>query len=164
MKTRFTIMILISTAATLLSCAGDAGQKEEPFKYTVDEFADLKVMRYRIPGWEDLSLKQKEYAYHLSEAAKYGRDILWDQNCPDNLRIRHAVEKILDEYKGDRGCEDFARFTVYAKRLFFSNGIHHHYAEDKFFPECGRDYFQSLLTAVGIEDPQLLDVIYDPAI
>ena len=164
MKTRFTIMILISTAATLLSCAGDAGQKEEPFKYTVDEFADLKVMRYRIPGWEDLSLKQKEYAYHLSEAAKYGRDILWDQNCPDNLRIRHAVEKILGEYKGDRGCEDFARFTVYAKRLFFSNGIHHHYAEDKFFPECGRDYFQSLLTAVGIEDPQLLDVIYDPAI
>ena len=164
MKTRFTIMILISTAATLLSCAGDAGQKEEPFKYTVDEFADLKVMRYRIPGWEDLSLKQKEYAYHLSEAAKYGRDILWDQNCPDNLRIRHAVEKILGEYKGDRVCEDFARFTVYAKRLFFSNGIHHHYAEDKFFPECGRDYFQSLLTAVGIEDPQLLDVIYDPAI
>ena len=164
MKTRFTIMILISTAATLLSCAGDAGQKEEPFKYTVDEFADLKVMRYRIPGWEDLSLKQKEYAYHLSEAAKYGRDILWDQNCPDNLRIRHAVEKILGEYKGDRGCEDFARFTVYAKRLFFSNGIHHHYAEDKFFPECGRDYFQSLLSAVGIEDPQLLDVIYDPAI
>ncbi|MBQ5985162.1 MAG: dihydrofolate reductase [Bacteroidales bacterium] len=164
MKTRFTIMILISTAATLLSCAGDAGQKEEPFKYTVDEFADLKVMRYRIPGWEDLSLKQKEYAYHLSEAAKYGRDILWDQNCPDNLRIRHAVEKILGEYKGDRGCEDFARFTVYAKRLFFSNGIHHHYAEDKFFPECGRNYFQSLLTAVGIEDPQLLDVIYDPAI
>lgn len=164
MKTRFTIMILISTAATLLSCVGDAGQKEEPFKYTVDEFADLKVMRYRIPGWEDLSLKQKEYAYHLSEAAKYGRDILWDQNCPDNLRIRHAVEKILGEYKGDRGCEDFARFTVYAKRLFFSNGIHHHYAEDKFFPECGRNYFQSLLTAVGIEDPQLLDVIYDPAI
>ena len=164
MKTRFTIMILISTAATLLSCAGDAGQKEEPFKYTVDEFADLKVMRYQIPGWEDLSLKQKEYAYHLSEAAKYGRDILWDQNCPDNLRIRHAVEKILGEYKGDRGCEDFARFTVYAKRLFFSNGIHHHYAEDKFFPECGRNYFQSLLTAVGIEDPQLLDVIYDPAI
>lgn len=164
MKTRFTIMILISTAATLLSCAGDAGQKEESFKYTVDEFADLKVMRYRIPGWEDLSLKQKEYAYHLSEAAKYGRDILWDQNCPDNLRIRHAVEKILGEYKGDRGCEDFARFTVYAKRLFFSNGIHHHYAEDKFFPECGRDYFQSLLSAVGIEDPQLLDVIYDPAI
>ena len=91
MKTRFTIMILISTAATLLSCAGDAGQKEESFKYTVDEFADLKVMRYRIPGWEDLSLKQKEYAYHLSEAAKYGRDILWDQNCPDNLRIRHAA-------------------------------------------------------------------------
>ena len=164
MKTRFSIMILASTAATLLSCGPQTKQEEQPFKYTVDEFADLKVMRYKIPGWEDLTLQQKEYAYHLSEAAKYGRDILWDQNCPDNLRVRHAVEKIFETYKGDRSSEDFARFTVYAKRLFFSNGIHHHYAEDKFFPECSREYFESLLSSAGIEDPQLLDVIYDPGI
>lgn len=128
----------------------------------LDEFADLKVMRYQVPGWEDLTLRQKEYAYHLSEAAKYGRDITWDQYCKWNLPVRHAVEDILNEYKGDRDSEDFQKFTVYAKRLFFSNGMHHHYAEDKFFPECSKEYFKSLMEAVGEggKADTLLNVIY----
>ena len=162
MKTR-TKMMLLSGMMTLAACGG--GEKtENDFKYTIDTFADLKVMRYRIPGWEDLTLRQKEYAYHLAEAAKFGRDILWDQNCKDNLRVRHAVEAILEHYEGDRECAAFQDFTVYAKRLFFSNGIHHHYAEDKFFPACEKAYFASLLQEVGVEDEGLLDVIYDPAL
>ncbi|MBP5636770.1 MAG: dihydrofolate reductase, partial [Bacteroidales bacterium] len=153
-------MLIVSTAAALAGCASP---KEKDFRYTIDTFADLKVMRYQIPGWENLTLQQKEYAYHLAEAAKWGRDILWDQNCKENLRVRHAVENILNNYKGDRNCSDFEDFTVYAKRLFFSNGIHHHYAEDKFFPACSKEYFKSLLEAVGADDDDLLDVIYNPA-
>ena len=161
MKRFCQMMMLMGTAAAL---AGACSEKkgEEPFRYTVDAFADLKVMRYQVPGWDSLSLRQKEYAYHLAEAAKWGRDILWDQNCKDNLRVRHAVENILENYQGDRSGADFEAFTVYAKRLFFSNGIHHHYAEDKFFPTCPQAYFEGLLKAVGIEDGDLLDVIYNP--
>jgi len=159
------MMILAGAAALLSGCetpAPSAG--EETFKYTIDSFADLKVMRYRIPGWENLSLRQKEYAYHLSEAAKYGRDILWDQNCKDNLRVRHAVEAILEQADPEPGNPDWDGFVVYAKRLFFSNGIHHHYAEDKFFPDCPREYFASLLSKAGVADEGLLEVIYNPDI
>ena len=158
---RFCKMMMTLGAAALVGACSEK-KAEEPFRYTVDSFADLKVMRYQVPGWDSLSLKQKEYAYHLAEAAKYGRDILWDQNCKDNLRIRHAVESILENYRGDRNTADFEAFSVYAKRLFFSNGIHHHYAEDKFFPTCPQAYFAGLLKTVGIEDDDLLDVIYNP--
>ena len=161
-------MLTIFGVAALLSACGQGGQKDErtaqneDFHYLMDEFADLKVMRYQVPGWEDLTLRQKEYAYHLSEAAKYGRDITWDQYCKWNLPVRHAVEDILNEYKGDRDSEDFQKFTVYAKRLFFSNGMHHHYAEDKFFPECSKEYFKSLMEAIGEGEKAdtLLTVIY----
>ena len=161
-------MLTIFGVAALLSACGQGGQKDErtaqneDFHYLMDEFADLKVMRYQVPGWEDLTLRQKEYAYHLSEAAKYGRDITWDQYCKWNLPVRHAVEDILNDYKGDRDSEDFQKFTVYAKRLFFSNGMHHHYAEDKFFPECSKEYFKSLMEAIGEGEKAdtLLTVIY----
>ena len=148
----------------LLAMTAGCGQKKGDFKYLLDEFADLKVMRYTIPGWDELTLQQKEYAYHLAEAAKWGRDIHWDQNCKYNLPIRHVVENILENYNGDRSTKEFEQFTVYAKRLFFANGIHHHYAEDKFFPECPQDYFKSLMEAVGDggKCAQLLPVIYDP--
>ena len=147
-------------AALVASC----GQKKEAapeFKYTVDLFADLKVMRYQIPGWEELTLRQKAYAYHLAEAAKYGRDITWDQYCAWNLPVRHVLEDILNKYQGDRSSADFEAFTVYAKRVFFSNGVHHHYAEDKFVPACPKAYFASLMEAVGDTDTALLDFIYD---
>ena len=151
-------------AAALVSCSDKAAEKE--FKYLMDEFADLKIMRYQVPGWDELTLQQKEYVYHLAEAAKYGRDIIWMQNCRYNLPVRKVVENILENYQGDRSCEDFKAFETYAKRLFFSNGIHHHYAEDKFFPECPQEYFASLMTAVGDEAlcKELLPVIYDPAV
>ena len=149
---------LASIAAAAVSCA----PKQADFHYLIDEFADLKIMRYKVPGWEELSLGQKEYIYHLSEAAKYGRDIIWDQNCKWNLPVRHTLENILENYKGDRNCAEFAQFETYAKRVFFSNGIHHHYSEDKFFPECPREYFASLMAAVGEENADLLEIIYNP--
>ena len=159
------MIFLIGAAALCSGCESPSGEaRSQDFKYTIDTFADLKVMRYRIPGWEDLTLRQKEYAYHLSEAAKYGRDILWDQNCRDNLRVRHAVEAILETEGIDTASAQYQGFLVYAKRLFFSNGIHHHYAEDKFFPECSREYFASLLEKAGVQDEGLLEVIYNPEI
>ena len=158
------IAILGGAAAALASCGQKTAQEGNDFKYLIDEFADLKIIRYKIDGWEDLSLQQKEYVYHLSEAAKWGRDIYWDQNGKYNLQVRRVIEDILNKYEGDRESADFQDFTVYAKRVFFSNGIHHHYAEDKFFPACSKDYFQSLMEAVGdgSQCEEMLMVIYDP--
>ena len=162
MKRLIRIMMGIGTLAIIAGCQGRTEEDKE-FRYLLDEFADLKIMRYRVPGWEDLSLQQKEYAYYLAEAAKYGRDILWDQNYEYNIPIRHAVENILENYKGDRQTEEFQQFLTYAKRLFFSNGIHHHYAEDKFFPQCSQEYFTSLMEAVGDGDKcsQIVSAVYD---
>jgi len=164
----FVKMIVALGAAAILSSCGTGTRKagENDFHYLLDQFADLKVMRFQVPGWDDLSFRQKEYVYHLSEAAKYGRDITWDQYCKWNLPIRHVVEDILNNYEGDRECPEFQDFIVYAKRLFFSNGIHHHYAEDKFFPDCPKEYFKSLIEAVGDKDgaDTLLAVVYSPDI
>ena len=161
MNKLFKMMTMAGMAAALAACNSP---KEEDFKYTIDTFADLKVMRYRIPGWEDLSLQQKEYAYHLAEAAKWGRDILWDQNCKENLRVRHALEAVLQADGIDKEAPEYQDFLVYAKRVFFSNGIHHHYAEDKFFPACSQEYFATLLDKAGVADEGLLEIIYNPAI
>ena len=164
MKVIINKMITVAgLAAALVSCSDKAAQNGE-FKYLIDEFADLKIMRYQVPGWDALSLQQKEYVYHLSEAAKYGRDIIWMQNCKYNLQIRKTLENILENYEGDRTCEDWTKFETYAKRVFFSNGIHHHYAEDKFFPECSQDYFHDLMAAVGEDDAELEYFIFDPGV
>ena len=135
-------------------------------KTLIDEFADIKIMRFDVPGWEELSLREKAYAYHLCEAAKLGRDITWDQYCRWNLPVRHVVENILERYEGDRETPDFQEFLVYAKRLFFSSGMHHHYAEDKFFPGCPKEYFRSLMEAVGdsSQADTMLEIIYSPEI
>ena len=165
MKTLFKMILTLCAAAAVAGCEHKGSKSEEPeFKYTIDSFADLKVMRYRIPGWEDLSLQQKEYAYHLAEAAKYGRDILWDQNCKDNLRLRHALEAILENVEADNDNPEYQAFLVYAKRVFFSNGMHHHYAEDKILPGCSREYFTSLLEKAGVNDPELPEIVFNPAI
>jgi len=156
-----TMMTMAGMAAFLAGCNSP---KEENFKYTIDAFADLKVMRYQIPGWEDLTLQQKEYAYHLAEAARWGRDILWDQNCKENLRVRHALEAILKIEDIDKETPEYQDFLTYAKRVFFSNGIHHHYAEDKIFPACNKGYFAGLMIRAGVADEELLDIIYNPAI
>ena len=150
----------------LTECDGGRKTAEDGFRYTVDEFADIKIMRYRIPGWDSLTFRQKSLLYHLGEAAKYGRDILWDQNCKYNLEIRHLLEAIIEDYQGDRETEEWKKFETYAKRVFFSNGIHHHYAEDKIVPECGREYFSMLVAEAGNTDngEKLLNIIYDPDI
>lgn len=150
----------------LTGCDGGRKTAEDGFRYTVDEFADIKIMRYRIPGWDSLTFRQKSLLYHLGEAAKYGRDILWDQNCKYNLEIRHLLEAIIEDYQGDRETKEWKKFETYAKRVFFSNGIHHHYAEDKIVPECGREYFSMLVAEAGNTDngEKLLNIIYDPDI
>jgi dipeptidyl-peptidase-3 len=117
----------------------------EEFKFLNEQFADLKIMRYQVPGFDALSLKQKELVYYLSQAALCGRDILFDQNYKYNLAIRRTLEQIVENYKGDRESEEFGKFMVYTKRVWFSNGIHHHYSKDKFYPEVSQDYFAKLI-------------------
>ena len=162
-------IMLFATAIGLFanSCQnGSKGVQEEPFKYLADEFADIKIIRYQIPGWDSLTIQQKEYIYHLSEAAKSGRDILWDQNFKYGLKIRKVLETILDNYQGDKNSEEYANFLVYAKRVFFSNGIHHHYAEDKILPGCSQEFFKGLMAQSGQDSlaVEILPIIYDPSL
>lgn len=167
------MLVIAAGAVAAAACT----PKENAFKYSIDSFADLRIMRYQVPGWDGLTLSQKEYIYHLSEAAKAGRDITWDQYCRFNLPVRHAIEAIFADYSGAREGQQWEDFVVYAKRVFFSNGIHHHYAEDKFFPACSEEYFAGLLKDVSedegrwtgaeglvLTNQELLKVIYDPDI
>ncbi|MEG1574000.1 MAG: dihydrofolate reductase [Bacteroidales bacterium] len=111
------------------------------FDYTVDKFADLQILRYRVPGIEELTSKQRLYIYYLSEAAQQGRDILFDQNGKYNLAIRRTLESIYENYKGDKNNNDYTAFVKYLKQVWFANGIHHHYATDKFIPEFSEEFF-----------------------
>lgn len=128
--------------------------KADEFKYKIDQFADLKIMRYQIPGWDELSLDQKKLVYYLSEAAKAGRDIVFDQNYKYNLAIRKTLEEIYKNYKGDREVKEFKEFETYLKRVWFSNGIHHHYSTDKFKTGFPAEYFTELINnSEGAEYP-----------
>lgn len=118
------------------------------FTYNDEQFADLQMLRYRVDGFDELSLKQKELIYYLSEAALSGRDILWDQNGKYNLRIRKTLETIYTHYNGDRECDDFMAFVIYLKRVWFSNGIHHHYGCEKFIPDFSEDFFRQAILQV----------------
>ncbi|MCB2219202.1 MAG: dipeptidyl peptidase 3 [Bacteroidetes bacterium] len=117
----------------------------EDFQYFVEQFADLKIMRYQVPGFEDLNLQQKKLIYYLSEAALCGRDIIFDQNYKNNLKVRKTLEEIYKNYQGNRESEDFKNFVVYLKRVWFSNGIHHHYSSDKFIPAFPVEYLSELM-------------------
>ena len=128
---------------------------EETFHYTVEQFADLQILRYRVPGFERLSLRQKMLVYYLSQAALEGRDILFDQNGKYNLQIRKLLEAVYIHYQGDRTTEDFQQFEIYLKRIWFSNGIHHHYACDKLVPGFSAEYLTHLMASV---DPSVLPV------
>ena len=121
---------------------------EETFHYTVEQFADLQILRYRVPGFEQLTLNQKILVYYLSQAALEGRDILFDQNGKYNLQIRKLLEAIYIHYQGDRNTEEFQRFEIYLKRIWFSNGIHHHYACDKFAPGFSAEYLTRLIASI----------------
>lgn len=126
-------------------------QEKEPFSYTVEQFADLQVLRYRVSGFETLNLQQKQLIYYLSQAALEGRDILFDQNGKYNLQIRRLLEAVYIHYKGDRTTDDFRALEVYLKRVWFSNGIHHHYACDKFIPEFSSSYLKTVIETLPAE-------------
>jgi dipeptidyl-peptidase-3 len=120
-------------------------QAQDDFKYLIDQFEDMKILRYKLPGFESLTLRQKLFIYCLSQAALCGRDILWDQNFRYNLVIRKTIEAILESYSGDKANTNFRSFIVYAKRVFFTNGIHHHYSSDKLKPAFSSEYFSQLV-------------------
>jgi len=162
MKTLKTMAIIAGLGLALTSCTGS---KKSDFKYSIDQFADIEVLRYQIPEWEGLSFQQKEYIYHLCEAAKVGRDITWDQNFKYNLRIRHAIEAIYDCDEVDRSIPEWEEFETYAKRVFFSNGIHHHYGDYKILPECNETYIRWIMSQANISDEEidaLVPVMCDP--
>ena len=133
------IVCLLFIGGMLLSCSGD--QEEQNFNHFVEQFADIKVLRYEIPGFEELTLKEKKLVYYLTQAGLAGRDIIWDQNYRHNLLIRKGLENINTRFTGDRNTEDFKAFKEYLKRVWFSNGIHHHYSNDKIKPAFTREYF-----------------------
>lgn len=144
----------IFAAVTLLvSCKKEEDKKgddtkntvETPFEYVAEQFADIKVLRYRIPNWDNLTLKEKELVYYLTQAGTAGRDIMWDQNYKHNLKIRQALEQIYQNYKGDKQSKDWESFEIYLKRVWFANGIHHHYSMEKIKPDFNQVYFETLL-------------------
>ena len=151
---------------------------EGAFQYTDERFADLQLLRYKVTGFEHLSLKQKFLIYHLSEAALLGRDILWDQNCRFNLRIRQLLETIYTDYAGDRQTADFREFVVYLKRVWFSNGIHHHYGSQKLRPGFSKEFFRQAVRGIALEKlplsegqdgaesliEELIPILFDPKV
>ncbi len=153
------------TAAKTAAGTSDAGTTAvvDTFKWNPENFGDKKIIRYQIPGFDKLTLKQKQYVYYLVQAGMSGRDIIWDQNYRHNLAIRRALEKIVSGYKGDRNSKDWAAFILYAKQVWFSSGIHHHYSNDKFIPGFSLDYFAGLMNAVGATlSKEALEAMFDP--
>ena len=141
--------------ASLFACqsANDGG-----FKVIADQFADLRVLRYRVPGFDALSLQQKKLVYYLYQAALSGRDITYDQNYKHNLLVRRTLESVVKSYTGDTSTNDFEKFMVYAKRVWFSNGIHHHYSTIKFLPEFSEGYFAELVNSSDVSGVMTVDI------
>ncbi|WP_288358660.1 dihydrofolate reductase [uncultured Bacteroides sp.] len=144
------LISMVTALSLLTACGGNpkTTAEAEKFDYTVEQFADLQILRYRVPGFEDLSLKQKELVYYLTEAALQGRDILFDQNGKYNLTIRRMLEAVYTGYKGDKNTPDFKAMEVYLKRVWFSNGIHHHYGSEKFIPGFAPEFFRQAIRSV----------------
>ena len=174
-------LMTMAVSFTLLASCGEGVNKTtdntDNFDYSVEQFADLQILRYRVPGFEDLSLRQKELVYYLTEAALQGRDILYDQNGKYNLTIRRMLEAVYTHYEGDRNAADFKAMEVYLKRVWFSNGIHHHYGSDKFVPGFSPEFFRQALASVDesllpLASGQTLEqwceevfpVIFDPSV
>ncbi len=135
--------MLIATALLAIASTSAGKAQNNDFNYNVDRFADIQVLRYQVPGFNDLTLKQKTLVYYLQEAALQGRDILFDQNCKYNLAIRQTLEQIYTNYKGDKESADYKGFLKYLKQVWFANGIHHHYSMDKFTPEFSQNFFDT---------------------
>jgi dipeptidyl-peptidase-3 len=161
-------ILTLSTLTTVLAACSSVEKTTKDKDSTktannvVDRFADAQVLRYEVNSWDKLTLKQKEYAYYLSQAGLCGRDINYDQNNKYNIRIRKANERILESYSGERTSEDWKKYETWAKQVFFSNGIHHHYGMDKLIPTCSKAYFSQLVNLGNADlDQELIDFIFD---
>ncbi len=156
---------LLTMATSINAMAKDKDQ----FQYVTDRFADIEVLRYKVPDFENLSLQQKLLIYHLTEAALAGRDILWDQNGKDNLAVRDLMENIYLNYKGDKNSGEYKEFEKYLKQIWFANGLHHHYSMDKFTPGFRKEFLVSQINLLPQEkrpanQETLLALIFDPAV
>ena len=170
MKLKF-ILVYAVMAGVMFSCGEDKkGEntdttevaKTKEFSFNVEQFADIKILRYQIPGWENLSLKEQKLVYYLTQAGLAGRDIMWDQNYRHNLKIRKALENVYTSYNGDKSSNDWKAFETYLKRVWFSNGIHHHYSNDKIRPGFSSDYLKSLLADTNTTlEGEAFDVIFN---
>ena len=168
-------MLIITASTILFSCGGDTKTEETTevvvedndsnFVWKAEQFSDLQINRYKINGWDNLSLNQKKLAYYLTQAGLAGRDMIWDQNYRHNLKIRRALENIVINYTGDKEADDWKNFMIYTKRVWFANGIHHHYSNDKFTPEFSKEYFTSLMGDTKTELAEdVVEVIFNPEI
>src|SRR5690606_6097049 len=158
----FSFLFLITTVV-YMGCnnqedsSAQMQEDETNFQYQVDQFADVAILRYQIPGFDQLTAKQKELVYYLYEAALAGRDIFYDQNYKYNLKVRKTLEAIVSSYNGDKNSDDYKNFMDYAKRVWFSNGIHHHYASDKFQPEFSKEFFAEAVKKANQADLPLTE-------
>src|SRR5690606_26740779 len=165
------IASLVLVTSILIGCGQDKSEKtndnvsaakDSDFNYQLEQFADIKVLRYRIPAWEKLTLKEQTLVYYLTQAGLAGRDIMWDQNYRHNLTIRKALESIYTNYDGDKENNDWRAFEVYLKRVWFSNGIHHHYSTDKIKPDFTSDYLKQLLVDTNtVLEGEAFEVIFN---
>ncbi|MDP4227362.1 MAG: dihydrofolate reductase [Bacteroidota bacterium] len=175
--TVYLIIFVMLFSSKIKALEVTAPNQPDTFKYYVEKFADLKILRYQVPGFENLSLRQKKLIYCLNQAALSGRDIIFDQNGKYNLMVRRTLDNIVETYKGNRNCPDFEQFMVYAKRVWFSNGIYHHYSCDKIIPKISRQYFQALVKQSNVQKfplkkgetmdkflSRISPVIFDPTI
>jgi dipeptidyl-peptidase-3 len=170
MKFRYTLGFILAMTF-LFSCqpkqekiisTENTTEQKDSFDYVSEQFADIKILRYQIPGFEQLTLQQKKYVYFLAQAGLAGRDIMYDQNYRHNLKIRRALENIYLKFEGDKSTADWKNFETYLKRVWFANGIHHHYANDKFIPEFSKEYLVSLMEATQTNlQGEALDVIFN---
>lgn len=145
-------MISIAAIACRNNTQDGTSVEQDDFNYFVEQFDDIRVLKYKLPAWDELTLEQKEYIYYLGQAALAGRDIFWDQNFRYNLLIRKTIEGVIEFYTGDRDSEEYKSFLKYAKKVFFAGGIHHHYSSDKFAPEFSEDYFSELIGKTPAEN------------
>lgn len=177
MKKSFLAAAMAAMALVSVSCSSDKKTETAEFNYKVDRFADIEILRYKVTDFENLTPKQKELIYYLTEAALYGRDILTDQNGKYNLAIRTTLEEIYKNFNGDKESADYKGFVEYLKQVWFANGIHHHYSTDKFVPKFSQDFFKAEVAKLAPESlplaegqtvdafvAELVPVIFDPTV
>ncbi|MEC5156114.1 dipeptidyl-peptidase 3 family protein [Chryseobacterium sp. MP_3.2] len=156
--------VLVFSCTTLQNTSNESTSQEESqnTSNSIDRFADIEVLKYEVPGWKELTLKEKEYVYYLSQAGYAGRDMIYDQNYKHNLKIRRALENVYQNFTGNKNTEDWRNFELYLKRVWFANGIHHHYSNEKMKPTFSKAYFEQLLQATKTKmEPQVADILFN---